>query len=78
MKPVMVPNATCPEREAYLKQYGEAVRAYAKAVLLLDADLTPREFEAAHKRAEQARAEFDRARKELREHVTTHGCQPGP
>jgi hypothetical protein len=73
---VMVPNATCPEREARLKQYRDSVQAYAKAVLCLDGDLTPKEFEVAHKSAEKARAEFDRTRKELKEHVTSHGCQP--
>jgi len=36
------------------------------------------EFELAHKGAEKARAEFDRTRKELKEHVTSHGCQPQP
>jgi hypothetical protein len=73
-----VQNATCPEREAHLKQYRDSVQAYAKAVLCLDGDLTPQEYELAHKGAEKARAEFDRTRKELKEHVTSHGCQPQP
>jgi len=72
----MMPNVTCPEREAHLKEYHDAVQAYAKAVLCLDGDLTPREFEAAHKASETARAEFDRTRKELKEHVIAHGCEP--
>jgi hypothetical protein len=55
----------CPEREARLKGYRDAVQAYAKAVLCLDGDLTPKELEVAHKGAEKARAEFDRTRKEI-------------
>jgi hypothetical protein len=74
----MMPHVACPEREAHLKQYRDSVQAYAKAVLCLDGDLTPKEFEVAHKGAEKARAEFDRTRKELKEHVTSHGCQPQP
>jgi hypothetical protein len=61
-----------------MKEYREAVRAYGEAVLCMDADLTTREFEAAHRTAERARAAFDRARKELKEHETGHGCQPTP
>jgi hypothetical protein len=71
-----MPRPECPEREALLKQYRDSVQAYAKAVPRLDGDLTPKEFEVAHKDAEKARAEFDRARKELKDHVTAHGCQP--
>ena len=67
---------TCPQREAYLKQYQEAVQAYARAVIVLDGDVTPKEFEVAHKGAEKARAGFDRTRKELKEHVIAHGCEP--
>jgi hypothetical protein len=73
-----MPDTTCPQREVHLKEYHEAVRAYGEAVLCLDADLTAKEFEIAHRRAEQARAAFDRARKALKEHETSHGCQPTP
>jgi hypothetical protein len=74
----MMPHAECPEREALLNQYRDSVQAYAKAVLHLDGDLTPKEFEVAHKGAEKARAEFARARKELKDHVTAHGYRPQP
>jgi hypothetical protein len=67
-----------PKREALLKQYHEAVQSYAKAVLCLDGDHRSKEFEVVHKSAEKARAEFDRTRKELKEHVTSHSCQPQP
>ena len=73
-----MPETTCAQREVQLTQYREAVRAYSEAVLCLDADLTTQEFEVAHRRAERARAVFDRTRKELKEHETAHGCQPTP
>jgi hypothetical protein len=71
-------DTMCHRREVHLDEYRQAVRAYSEAVLCLDADLTAKEFEIAHRRAERARAAFDRARKELKEHETEHGCQPTP
>ena len=58
----------CQQREVYLTQYREAVRTYGAAVLYMDPDLRIKEFEDAHRRAERARAAFDRARKGLKEH----------
>jgi hypothetical protein len=73
-----MPDTTCHQREVYLKEYREAVRAYSEAVLHLDADLTAQEFEVAHRIAERARAAFDRKRKELKDHQIEHGCEPTP
>jgi hypothetical protein len=75
---VFMLDTTCLQREVHLKEYRKAVRAYGEAVLCLDADLTTKVFELTHRRAEQARAAFDRARKALKEHETSHGCQPTP
>jgi hypothetical protein len=73
-----MPDTTCPQREVHQKAYREAVRAYGEAVLNMDADLTAQEFEVAHRRAERARAAFDRTRKELKDHLTEHACEPTP
>jgi hypothetical protein len=72
----MRPGIPCPQRETHLKQYHDAVRAYCEAVVGLDADLPYQEFETVHRRAEEARAIFDRRREELQRHLAMHGCQP--
>lgn len=68
-------DTMCLQREVYLKEYQEEVRAYEEAVLCLDAGLTAKDFEIAHRRVEKARLAFDRARRALKEHETEHGCQ---
>jgi hypothetical protein len=74
-KEVMQPGAPCPEAEALLVEYHDAVRAYREAVIGLDADLPRQEFEAGYRRAEKARAIFEQRREQLQQHVYVHGCQ---
>jgi hypothetical protein len=72
----MSPAVSCPERDRYLKQYHDAVRAYRIAVISLEPDLTPNTFEVAYKRAEDARTLFERTRQQLKEPMDAHGCDP--
>jgi hypothetical protein len=69
------PAEACPERDLHLKHYQDAVRAYRNAVVNLDAALSPKGFEVAYKRAEEARALFEHTRQGLKAHISAHGCQ---
>ena len=72
-----MPSASsCPERNLRFKRYHDAVRAYRIAVVLLDASLPPREFDAAYRQAEKARKVLERSRQELKTHIAAHKCQP--
>jgi hypothetical protein len=71
----MSPAPSCPERDLYLKHYRDAVRAYRIAVISLEPDLSPSQFEVAYKRAEEARTLFEHTRQQLKEHGDAHGCQ---
>jgi hypothetical protein len=55
----MSPAMLCPERDLHAKHYHDAARAYRVAVVSLDAELPPNEFEVVYKRAEEARAMFE-------------------
>jgi hypothetical protein len=68
-------SSPCPQREVHLKQCHDAVHAYRQAGAGLNAGLTHHEFDAAHRRAERTRDDFERAHRELEVHVSTHGCQ---
>lgn len=68
-------GAPCPQAEALLAEYHDAVRAYREAVTRLDADLPRPGFELAYQRAEEARAAFEQRREELQQHLYVHGCQ---
>ena len=55
-----------PERDELLERYHAALRAYVAAFASLEGLIGP-EFEAAYKRAEEARTTYEKLRQELTE-----------
>jgi hypothetical protein len=66
-------EAGCKERWVLNERYRADLRVYIDATASLDG-LNGKNFEAAYKRAERAKAMFEKSRIALQEHITEHGC----